>query len=546
MKIIIQKNRLNTEVNHNYDPLEPLVRNVLVYPSYNMITPSYFMTLEQEWERAEKVFIFEFEEIVNSIKINKLVARIKGNIGLHFLQIKDYTISLPNMVDDVADDDFFVTVQIDYSTNIEDLATQITYRLEPLKDSNLLGTPILSFTNLQGVISNVKPLDELSTLDCRCGVRFNVEDAEVIETKKYGVYKVDPSTHDTLLKLPNLSSSSCKDNDMAFVKILNRGHKQLLVKSDTNLINGADGSDFRVLDNGITEFYYDCEKNDWISTKDILTQMRHSFDMRIGVVAYYGELLTDYYIEEQTITPIPKERNILIVGQSNIGGHAESRDYTSSNNTLELGIDGKWKNNNTHLLHFETKDPLSQSYTLELVDKLNRVRLDISSFRVANISVGGTSVTQWANQEDIIVREDDRFRYRKDSLHERISFAVTQFHRIGKKLSYILYHQGETDNIDDTTKEKYKRNFREFQSRMYNKLGYEVPIYLCIASYVHGEVSQAVVDAQIELIAENPLILMGVNTDALGSEYRRVDNLHLSQIGVDKVISLWLEVLKDA
>ena len=119
----------------------------------------------------------------------------------------------------------------------------------------------------------------------------------------------------------------------------------------------------------------------------------------------------------------------------------------------------------------------------------------------------------------------------------------------GIHIDYILWHQGESDNIVGTSKEVYKQRFLEIREEFRSR-GITAPIVIAQASYhpymdlAKGGTSEDVRNAQKELAKEYDDIYAGPDTDKLNLAAHRADGVHFSTFGQDLHAEAWLKTLK--
>jgi hypothetical protein len=110
-------------------------------------------------------------------------------------------------------------------------------------------------------------------------------------------------------------------------------------------------------------------------------------------------------------------------------------------------------------------------------------------------------------------------------------------------ITHVLWHQGETDAILNTTIEQYYNEFMKIKNTLRKYT--EAPIFVARASRCGNSFSNDILIAQNKLAEENDDIFNGPNTDLLGYEYRQSDNCHFTYYGAMAHSDLWLEVLED-
>ena len=114
-------------------------------------------------------------------------------------------------------------------------------------------------------------------------------------------------------------------------------------------------------------------------------------------------------------------------------------------------------------------------------------------------------------------------------------------------VTHIFWHQGETDNLKNTSKAKYKeqlatilKNVRSFQ---------QADVYISLASYHPSAINKPfgvdsmIRNAQKEFVKENKKVLLGPDTDKLIHAIHRYDSVHFSDYGLIGFAQLWLRAI---
>jgi hypothetical protein len=556
------------------------IDNLIIYPSYNMMTPSYFLTLAQTYhDKVEKIYIVNMEIGDKEIKVIELIAKIKGNIGQqHLVILKDYIIPLEG---DIYNTTFYLTAFVNYSTDLSDLSTKIEFRLEPKDEvfsseateaDPLIGTPIAELDYKDGTVT-IRFLED-NSLDCRCGdsVVVDGEDGGMVEAKKYTTYKINDDGKEHFIKLPSLAN--CDSDDLSWIRVINRGNETAYITVDPPVtVNMEEGTLWALPVKGIVEFTYDCEVKNWIPSVLIYAQIRHREDIDIAI-----PILTSTYIGDHLpIYSLPPSRkthiNVLIIGEGNIGGHTQTpagesvkdaytverynceigdtddiriiecrtplsaipspREYVPVNPVNTLGRDNKLHKtiDQSNTLTTLDEDITRYPYDTYLFDRMyERCREYVTEYNIANISVKDSSIKQWIQYED-------------NSLIDRVKYARDEFWKRGLRIDFILFAQGETDNKIKTPKSEYKSHFLRAVDSIYALLSSTPPIYLALTSYANGHISSDIRDAQTELIVENDNIIFGADIDSFQDGYRLEDGTYLNKSGVIGVVEEWLKTL---
>ena len=147
--------------------------------------------------------------------------------------------------------------------------------------------------------------------------------------------------------------------------------------------------------------------------------------------------------------------------------------------------------------------------------------------------IGSTSVQCWAEGD----------------CRKKLQATLDYLKKDNIKLTYVFWDQGETDNVDKTTKAEYK-------ARLKNVIGiirqnnFNADFYCTITSYVPFNnnnpmgINEAITSAQKETIAEIKNVKEGPNTDSLNLAYYRFDYLHFTAHGLDKLAYQWYKKIK--
>lgn len=188
---------------------------------------------------------------------------------------------------------------------------------------------------------------------------------------------------------------------------------------------------------------------------------------------------------------------------------------------------------------YKAKDPLlgangegASVWTL-VGDKMIEKKM-AESVTIIPIGIGGVEISAWAKggkYYDLLLK----------TLDEIVS------HRI--KVDYICWHQGESDNIANTPKEVYIKQFLTIREAFRSR-GITAPFIVARASY-HPDCleenygcSKEIRDAQKELTEKYDDIFAGPDTDKLNKLYQRADGIHFSYIGQRMHADMWIKAIK--
>lgn len=237
------------------------------------------------------------------------------------------------------------------------------------------------------------------------------------------------------------------------------------------------------------------------------------------------------WAENQNALPLEKAQGSLVLftfGQSNSANHGQGL-YQSQKEVYNY-FDGKL---------YRAADPLigatgeGGSVWTRLGDKLVEAGM-AEKVTVVPIGVGGVRVGAWAKGGE---------------LHDLLIRTVEQLKKDQIEPDYILWHQGETDNILNTPKADYIRMFETIRD-VFRSRGIQAPIVIAQASYHpacldedNGN-SAEIRAAQKALADQYPDIYLGPDTDQLNLLWQRADGIHFSTKGQDLHADMWLESLK--
>jgi len=154
---------------------------------------------------------------------------------------------------------------------------------------------------------------------------------------------------------------------------------------------------------------------------------------------------------------------------------------------------------------------------------------------IVPVGVGSTTVSQWSE---------------KGELNERITTSLNDLKSKGIVIDLIFWHQGESDNLANTSSSSYIGDFESVLAT-FRKNSVLAPLFVAIASYHPGSIPDkpngcdpAIQEAQKKIIKSHVDVFTGPNTDDLDKCYYRYDGVHFSVPGLEKHAELWLESIK--
>ena len=215
----------------------------------------------------------------------------------------------------------------------------------------------------------------------------------------------------------------------------------------------------------------------------------------------------------------------LAFGQSNSADYGEGR-YVCRNREIYNYNKGKL---------YKAKEPLlgpdgsGSSVWTRVADML----IDSGIYEkviIVPCGIGSTSVQCWSEGECKIKLKETLDYLKNDNI----------------KLTHIFWDQGETDNVNGTTKAQYKSRLNTIIKfiRSYNS---NAPFFPSITSYCSFNndnpmgIDTAITNAQNEIIHEVNNVKRGPNTDSINLAYYRYDFLHFTEKGLDNLAHQWFK-----
>lgn len=208
---------------------------------------------------------------------------------------------------------------------------------------------------------------------------------------------------------------------------------------------------------------------------------------------------------------------ILTFGQSNSANYGQG-PYDCHNNVYTY-----FKGN-----LYIAKEPLSGADGSEcsVWTRLADMLIDKGLYKqvvLIPIGIGSTSIDCWAN----------------GICNEKLIELLKQLQKDSVRVTQVIWHQGESDNLENTPKEVYKTKLKKIAS-LIREYGIKSDFYVCVASYHPGVknkingIDTCIQNAQIEFVKENPGTKQGPDTDLYNLAEDRWDGVHFSKKGLDK------------
>ena len=116
--------------------------------------------------------------------------------------------------------------------------------------------------------------------------------------------------------------------------------------------------------------------------------------------------------------------------------------------------------------------------------------------------------------------------------------------------THILWDQGETDNVDKTTREQYKTRLKELIN-VFRARHIDAPFYVSVSSYFPYNndnpfgINETIRQAQMDVIQETKNCKQGPDTDSLNLAYYRADAVHFTEKGLDRLALEWFKKIKE-
>ncbi|MES2426928.1 MAG: sialate O-acetylesterase [Bacteroidota bacterium] len=219
----------------------------------------------------------------------------------------------------------------------------------------------------------------------------------------------------------------------------------------------------------------------------------------------------------------------LAFGQSNSSNYGEG-SYTCKNKEIYNYYKGDL---------FLAKEPLlgADGGACSVWTRVADMLIDSGLYKKVVIvprGIGQTPVKCWSDGPCKVFLEETLDGLKKDNV----------------KLTHIFWDQGETDNVDGTTKEQYKARLEKV-IKIFRDRGIDAPFFTTITSYCsfnndnYMGIDTGITNAQNEVIAQIKNVKRGPNTDSINLAYYRYDYLHFSEKGLNKLAYEWFKKIKD-
>lgn len=236
-------------------------------------------------------------------------------------------------------------------------------------------------------------------------------------------------------------------------------------------------------------------------------------------------------LEEVNIPELKSDKHTMIAltfGQSNAANRGQ-KPYSSRNKNVLVYADGKL---------YHAKDPLPGATGRggSVWSVLGDMLIDSDLFKKVifiPIAIGNTAIDCWARGE----------------CYRKLEKTLLHLDSAKIQLTHIFWHQGESDNLNNTSKQKY-RNDLAILLKTFRNNNQKADFYISIASYHNGAVTKplgidtVIQHAQKEFIKENKKVLQGPDTDELIYAIHRYDAVHFSEYGMKQFAVSWLRAIR--
>lgn len=231
--------------------------------------------------------------------------------------------------------------------------------------------------------------------------------------------------------------------------------------------------------------------------------------------------------------PLEQIKNSTVLftfGQSNSANYGQKQYLYTAKHDVYNYFDGKL---------YKAQDPLlgatgtGASVWGILGDKLIEHNL-AKAVTIVPIGIGGVTVGSWAEG---------------GNNHAKLVKTLDELLAKGIHIDCICWHQGESDNIQNTTTEQYMERFLTIR-KAFRERGIDAPIVVAVASYHQWCLeedkgcSDDIRNAQKRLAKEYKDIYSGPDTDKLNMLYQRADGIHFSYLGQREHAALWVKALR--
>jgi len=218
----------------------------------------------------------------------------------------------------------------------------------------------------------------------------------------------------------------------------------------------------------------------------------------------------------------------LTFGQSNAANRGQV-PYVCHNKNVLVYAEGR-------LMHARDPLPGATGTGGSVWSILGDILIDSGLYQkiiIIPIAVGNTAIACWAH--------GDCLNKLTNTLKDLDSRKI--------RLTHIFWHQGESDNLNNTSASAYKNDLTVLL-KILRAHQPTADLYISIASY-HNQattkplgVDTTIRNAQKKFIAENRRVFYGPDTDELIYAIHRYDAVHFSEYGMKLFAARWLKAIR--
>jgi hypothetical protein len=247
-----------------------------------------------------------------------------------------------------------------------------------------------------------------------------------------------------------------------------------------------------------------------------------------------AQFIRDHFVfrkavtDEKSIVRSDKTMIFLAFGQSNSANYGEG-EYQCKNEVYNF-YKGKL---------YRAEEPLlgADGGGCSVWTRVADMLIDSGLYKkviIVPCGIGSTAVDCWSEGPCKIKLQETLGYLNKDNI----------------KLTHILWDQGETDNVNGTTKEQYKTRLKQVIKTIRDS-HFTAPFFSSVTSYFPYNndnpfgINSRITDAQNEIINEVQDVKRGPNTDSLNLAYYRTDAVHFTENGLDKLAHEWFRKIRD-
>ena len=219
----------------------------------------------------------------------------------------------------------------------------------------------------------------------------------------------------------------------------------------------------------------------------------------------------------------------LTLGQSNAANRGQV-PYACHNKNVFVYAQGR-------LMHARDPLPGATGTGGSVWSILGDVLIDSGLYEkiiIVPIAIGNTAISCWAHGNCL----------------SKLTNSLKDLDSRKIRLTHIFWHQGESDNLNNTSANAYKNDLTVLL-KILNAHQPTADLYISIASY-HNQatakplgVDTTIRKAQKEFIAENKRVFYGPDTDELIYAIHRYDGVHFSEYGMKLFAARWLNAIRE-